>query len=81
MRNDPFYHQSFDFQLYTEKLYTLPARCPGMHLFSAGESVLGKPLWCLFAGDPAVRRYCWQGNPRFGVDHLHAANPLCGDAG
>ena len=52
MRNDPFYHQPFDFQLYTEKLYTLPARCPGMHLFSAGESVLGKPLWCLFAGDP-----------------------------
>lgn len=48
---DPFYSSLFDFDRYTEKLRTLALRYPDFRLFSAGHSVLGKPLWCLFAGE------------------------------
>lgn len=50
----PFYDTPFDFQQFCQVMYRLPARFAGVHLFSAGQSVLGKPLWCLFMGNPLI---------------------------
>lgn len=51
MLSDPFYTNPFDFERFTEKMHTLSQMYPNIRLFSAGHSVLGKPIWCLFAGD------------------------------
>ena len=51
MPTDPFYTHPFDFDCYTERLRSIALWYPEFRLFSAGRSVLGKALWCLFVGN------------------------------
>lgn len=51
---DPFYLSTPSFQAISSRLADAADRTSMFQLFSAGKSVLNRPLWYLFAGEPSA---------------------------
>jgi len=54
MISDSFYRTPPSFQSMSERLSAAAGRTALFQMFSAGKSVLGRPLWYLFAGEPSA---------------------------